>query len=219
VTTDQPFLTVLPPGADDLAEKDRQTFDAICAEIEAIGSVREAREKSEKATGRVSALKQGHVAMNRHGKELFEHVTVTRDKLDAALVEQYAGSGEPVDVAPLLADLTAAQGEREALMRALARLVERLSPLAEIARLKAEADLFMGRSDHLKRIASERIAKTAELLREAAAFESGVVLDLRGSLSGYIQAAAESLTIRSVEAAGQAIEQERVYRRMNAPTL
>ncbi|MGA2115438.1 MAG: hypothetical protein ABSH56_11900 [Bryobacteraceae bacterium] len=212
----EPFLTVLPPDPTALAEKDQVTFAAICAEVEAVDSVREAREKNETTTDRVVKLKHAHSLMNARCAALFEHIAAVRDKLDTGLVDQYAGGGAPVDAAALILDLTAAQGERDALMRALARLVQHVTPLATIAQMKAEAALFSGRADQLKRIANDRIARTAELLRGAAEFESGLTIDTRSTLSGFILGYAEELAARSNELSLAVIEQQRIYQRMNA---
>lgn len=214
----EPFLTVLPPDPCGLAEKDKQTFAAICAEVEAIDSVREASEKCGAATDRVAKLRGAHVQMNARGKALFEHTAALRDRLDAALVDEYAGGEAPVDAAALILELTAAEGERAAVLRALARLVEHVTPLASITQLKAESALLQGRADELKRIANERIAHTAELLRGAAEFESGLTLNVRSTLTGLILGYAEELAARSNELAVAVIEQERAYQRTNAST-
>lgn len=104
-------------------------------------------------------------------------------------------------------------------MRALARLAQHVTPLAEIAQLQGEADLYKLRSEELKRAAEERKVRTAELLREAAEFESGLTLDVRSTLTGFLLSYADSLLGRSVEASIAARQQETAYRRMNAPTL
>jgi hypothetical protein len=219
MTITEPFLTILPADADALAEKDQATYQAILNEVETVTSVQEAREKHEAACDRVAKLKAAHLAMNRRGKELFDRVSVAQAALETGLVEQYADSGAPVDAAGLFADYTVAQGERDAVMCGLARLMEHVKPLAEIAQLKAEATLFMGRADQLKRIVQERISKTVELMRGAAEFESGIVMDTRSTISGQLLAYAEALQGRSVEAALAANEQERAYNRANAPKL
>ena len=216
---DDCFLTVLPPEPGGLAEKDRATFDAIVVAVEAIPSVRDAREKFDAATDRSAKLKTAFFAMNKRGKVLTENLTVARAALEDGLIEQYAGSGAPVDGARLFTAFNVAAGEREALMRALARLAQHVTPLAEIAQLQGEADLYKLRSEELRRAAEERKVRTAELLREAAEFESGLTLDVRSTLTGFLLSYADSLLGRSVEASIAARQQETAYRRMNALEL
>jgi hypothetical protein len=215
VAPEQAFLTVLPGEPEGLGEKNAAEFKAICEEVERIAAVQEAREKYEAATDRVAKLKTANIQMNKRGKELFERIAVAKEKLESGLVEYYASGGNPVDAAELFNDVMVSEGERGAIMRGLTRLGTHLAPLAAVAQLRAEADLLTGRADQLKRVANERIAKTAELLRAAAEFESGLTIDTRKSLSGVILAYAESLASRSVEASAAAFEQERLYRRLN----
>ena len=216
---DEPFLTVLPPEVDSLAEKDAATFRDILETCEATPAVTEAREAYEAASARVSKLHAAHGAMNRRGTELFDAVVAAKDALEGGLIEQFAESGKPVDASALFTRYIVAQGERDALIRALARLAEHVTPLAEIANLRAEAAVFMARAAHLKGIVEDRIKKTAELMREAAEFEGGLVMDTRSTLSGQLQAFAETLEGRSVQAACTADSRQFTYNRMYAPVL
>ena len=213
--TGSPFLSVFPPDIAGLAEKDQAAFDAICAEVEAIDSVRTAREAHAAASARVAALNTADRAMNKRAKELFDIATKTRLSLETGLIDFFADGGDPVDSAGLFAGYATAQAERDGLMKAVARLVEHVRPLAEIAQLRAEAGVFMDRATQLKRIAEERVRKTSELLREVSGFENGLTVDLRSTLTGRIQAYAEALEGRSVEAAVAANGQERTYERLH----
>jgi hypothetical protein len=204
---------------DTLAEKDQQTFQDLMEACEATTEVTAAREAHEAASARVSKLHAAHGAMNRRGGDLHEAVVAAKDALEGGLIEQYAESGRPVDASALFTKYAVAQGERDALMRALSRLAEHATPLAEIADLRAEAAVFKARAEHLKRVAEERIQKTAELMREAAEFESGLVMDTRSTLTGQLFAFAETLAGRSVQAACTANDRQFTYNRMYAPVL
>lgn len=215
----EPFLTILPPNVDTLAEKDQQTFQDLMEACEATAEVTAAREAYEAASARVSKLHAAHGAMNRRGGDLHQAVVAAKDALEGGLIEEYAESGKPVDASALFTKYTVAQGERDALMRALQRLAEHATPLAEIADLRAEAAVFRARASHLKRIAEDRIQKTAELMREAAEFESGLVMDTRSTLTGQLFAFAETLAGRSAQAAGTALDRQLQYDRLHRPVL
>jgi len=211
----QPWhLTIMPPDIGALAEKDQATFQKVCEDVEQIASVREAREKHETAVDRLAKLQAAYFQINKRGKALGDRVTAARAALEDGIIESYIG-GESVDAAALFMEFTAAQGESGALTRALERLCMHVTPLAEIARLKAEADLLTARGAELKRIATERITKTAEMLRDAAEFESGLTIDTRSTLTGKIMDYAASLVGQGARSASQAQEQEIAYRRAN----
>jgi|SRR5579884_2289446 len=205
-------LTVLPPDMEGLDERNRKLFETALADVEGIDSVQSAREAFEAATDRDARLRAAQLKMYSRGRELVEVVGAANRALEAGLIEQFAASGAPVDSSGLFRDLLVAEAESGALTRAIEVLVQREIPLANIAKLRAESALFKARAQQFDRIADERIAKTAELLREAAEYEAGLAIDTRTTLSGAIRAYARMLENQGTNLHFEAERAEQQYR-------
>jgi|GEM_PF-6483545 len=85
------------------------------------------------------------------------------------------------------------EAEHRLLTRANRRLIERLTPAAEIEGLRASARHLLAQASALRAEAQRRIARTAELMAEAAEFEGRLEFDPAQTLSGALIAHAEEL--------------------------
>lgn len=205
-------LTVLPPDMEGLDERNRKLFEKALADVEEAESVQSARETFESVADRDAKLRAAQLKMYQRGKELVEAVGTANRVLEAGLIEQFANSGTPVDSSGLFRDLLVAEAESGALTRIIKILVQREIPLANIAKLRSESDLCKARAQQFDRIADERQAKTAELLREAAEYEAGLAIDTRTTLSGCIRAYARMLENQATELHFEAERAEQQYR-------
>ncbi len=95
--------------------------------------------------------------------------------------------------------------------RALERLVEHLTPLAQIAKLRAEAHALVARGRALERIAHERAEKVLSQLREAVSEEMVLPVDMSKGVAGALLARAGAIKRRAVEVSANADRLEAWY--------
>src|SRR5262249_37613205 len=110
-----------------------------------------------------------------------------------------------------LADVAALEQQDRLASRALERLVEHLTPLAEIAQLRTEAHALAARGRALDRIAHERAEKVLSQLRDPGSEEMGPPVDLSKGVAGALLAHAGEMKRRSIELSANADRLEQWY--------
>jgi hypothetical protein len=157
----------------------------ILERVDAVETVSAATAQLERARDRAAVLKQAQVRLMRQMQELGRDLaTVGRAAEDAVI------SGE---TQPDLATLAQRETEHRLISRAHQRLVERLLPEADIDELLANASQLAARAKAIREEAEARIAKTAQLMAEAAEFEGHIAFDPANTLSGALLAHAVEL--------------------------
>jgi hypothetical protein len=93
----------------------------------------------------------------------------------------------------------------------LERLVEHLTPLAQIAQLRAEAHALATRGRALERIAHERAEKVLSQIREAVSEEMVLPVDMSKGVAGALLSRAGQIKRRGIEISVNADRLEQWY--------
>ena len=208
-----PNVSILPADGEAASAATIQRFDEVLAAVERSGAVTKTRREFETSRKRHAVLRSAQNALNRHSKELFDRVIAARREVEDGLLAQFTGEGPEVQARGLIQALLLEQAESSAVCSVLERTVEHLIPCANITQLETESRLLFARAVEVMRIADERFEKTAELLRGATEYESGIAIDIRSTFSGSLLSYAEQLKLQSVNRAREAEEQKRQYGR------
>jgi hypothetical protein len=156
----------------------------------AAAPVAEARAQREVCERRRDQLRQSRRDLVERAKALAEENTRAAGRLDDALIEGQRLTATQLDNHVRL------ESEHRAIIRANGRLVERLLPCTEIELLELLAAEVFTHARELRRVAAERIEKTARLLAQAAEYEGEIAFDPRNTISGLLTAEAEQLERR-----------------------
>jgi hypothetical protein len=138
-------------------------------------------------------------------EQMARSVETTLDQLIAS-----AATGAKPDFAQ--AAKTAGWELRDRLIsRALQRLVEHLTPLAEIRKLRAESHALLTRAKGIEGLAHQRAEKLLEQLRDAVSDEVVLPVDLSKGVSGALLSQAAELKRRALESSANADRLEAWY--------
>lgn len=156
----------------------------ILERVETSEPVAQAASRREKAVDRTAFLKHAQVRLMRDMQDLGRRLAECGRAAEDAVI-----GGEKAD----LATLAKQEMEHRLVSRANQRIVERLLPEADIEELLANANLLASRAKAIRAEAESRIAKTAQLMAEAAEFEGHIAFDPANTLSGALLAHAAEL--------------------------
>jgi hypothetical protein len=204
-----PVVTIAPPGepgANDIEQK----LKAVETEAGKAETVAAARRTYDSAAARRTHLERVRDALNRHVAKINGSLKRADGEIEAALIGQYLEGGGVADIGGIVDLMLHNQAERKAALSVIERIVEDRLPAALAAELQLRGDWLWVLAEELSRIAHERFEKTADMLRGATEFESGLCVDIRSTFSGVILARAESLRdeSRTVQANGKEIERK-----------
>lgn len=185
-----------------LAEDLQQRVEAAVRQAEEAPAMMEAAEAARQAGRHLASLQKAERALNRFAKETGEKLAATREAaLDAVI--QSAVTADKLDF-KALSTLAALENQSRQASRAIERLVERLLPLAQWARLREESHAAATRARVLEGIAQERAERVLEQLREAVGEEMVLPVDLSKGVSGALLAQATELKTRAVQLSANA---------------
>jgi hypothetical protein len=168
---------------------------------EAAGRQREAETSLDRLQGATRAL-------NQEARTLGENLAAAMEKSVEGLI-QTAAAGKP-DFGKSR-EVGALEHNGRMVSRALERLVEHLSPLAEIGKLRTEAHALAARGRALERIAHDRAEKVLSQLREAVSEEMVLPVDMSKGVAGALLGRAAEMKRRAVEVSGRADQLEQWY--------
>lgn len=188
----------------DLEKRVEEAFEQAAKQPE----VAEAAGLQDAAEARLERLKAAARTLNRQAKALREEIAAATEKTLEGLIQSAAEGRPDFGKSPGVAALE--QRDRLA-SRALERLVEHLTPLAEIEKLRAEAHALAARGRALERVANERAEKVLRKLREAVSEEMVLPVDMSKGVAGALLARAGEMKRRSVEISGNADRLEQWY--------
>jgi hypothetical protein len=185
-------------------------FESIQSGVAALPVVVAAREAFVAAEEHARKLNAALLSMNARARHLAEIISTTAGTMESDIVESFMETGGITDGGSVTARLSAAEGERAALSRAIRRVNEIEIPSASMSRETAEGFWHRTSADQFERIAQERTRKTFELMREAAEFEHGIAFDVASTLSGALQRHADSLSAMAARCSDAVSELQRV---------
>jgi len=187
----------------------RQKVDEVVAEIESRSDVAEAIEELRRADERLQRLKNAERSLNERGRELSDRLAAVAERLLESFVESAADGVEPAP--QQLAEMADLERAHRLTTRAIQRAVEHLIPKAEIALLRADANMRITKADALKETAERRARKMVELLRGAVAEEVVVPVDTSKSVSGELVQRANELEAQAMASLSRADGLEKLY--------
>ena len=157
----------------------------------------------------LSRLQTGARVLNAQAKELREHIASASAKTLDKLIESAAAEGK-LDYATA-ANLAGLEHRDRLVGRAVERVVERLTPLAQMAQLRAEAHAFMAQAKAMEGMAQQRAEKLLGQLREAVSEEVVLPIDMSKGVAGALLTQAAELKRRALEASVNADRIEKAY--------
>ena len=202
----QPVEVRVFSSDDELNQAMQTKLDAAYEEILASAPVAQAYESYEAARENVEALKKAQARLTGRGRELFDKMGAICESIERALIESET-AGPPAN----LKALDALEGEHRAVLRANGRIIERLLPQAEIAELARAAEHLSAKAQAVREAAAQRIARTAQMMAEAAEYEGGIVFDSMNTLSGEMQRQASEFERQAENYRNWAREREEQY--------
>ena len=208
-----PVVKLETPDAEDAVALQARISEAA-AEVDKAAAVIEASRVHNQKLAEHAKFLRAHNGLNRRAAELLGLIQGAESNLEAGLVGQFVENGRAVDVAGLVDTVLHAQAEHKTVIRVLQTLVEDRIPVAHVATLGTEADLLRARAAEFERLAHERFAKTTQLLREAATYESGLAVDIRSTFSGRLLDVASDLFLTARQRTDEAKEKEKQHLRL-----
>jgi len=197
-----------------LAEDLQNRLDEALALAVAQPHVVKAEEEYQTAESSLRALQQATRSLNAQVKELREQMAAASGKALDKLIESMALSGGKPDYARL-GDLAGIEQRTHLANKAIERLVEHLTPLALIARLRAEAHAHMVRARAIEAAAQQRAERVLTQLRDAVSDEIVLPVDLSKGVAGALMNHAAELKRLAREAAENAERIEKTYMETN----
>jgi hypothetical protein len=209
ITATPTLEAVATPDERRLASDLQERVDEALRQAAQRPDVAEAEAAHRAAEASVRDLQTAARTLNEHARELREQASQAAAGALGKLIESAALGGKPdYSQAPKLAALE----QRERLTgRALERVVEHLTPLAQIARLRAESHALLTRARAMEQIAQERAEKVLNELRQAVADEVVLPVDMSKGVAGALLTQAAALKRLAVDAAMNADQMERAY--------
>jgi hypothetical protein len=180
-----------------LVEDLQERVAAAVQQAEEASEELEAAETQRAAEQHLASLQKAERALNRFAKETGEKLAAMRAEALDALI-QSAANAEKLDFKALSVLATLENQSRQA-SRAIERLVERLIPLAQWARLHEESHTAITRARALEGIAQERAERVLDQLREAVGEEMVLPVDLSKGVLGALLAQAAELKNRALQ--------------------
>jgi len=191
--------------AEDLQKRLEEAVEQAVAkpEVDAASAAYAAAEST------LRGLQQATRALNAHVKELREQMAAASAKALDKLIESASGGAKP-DFSRL-ADLTALEQKEKLANKAIERLVEHLTPLALVARLRAESESHLVRAKALEAAAQQRAERVLGQLRDAVSDEIVLPVDMSKGVAGALMNNAAELQRLAREAAENAARIEKTY--------
>jgi len=196
--------------AADLQSRLEDALDLALAPAE----VAKASEEYQAAESSFRALQLASRSLNAQVKELREQRAAALGKAIDKLIESMAGIAPKPDYARLQ-DLAAIEQKEKLANKAIERLVEHLTPLALIARLRAESRAHDVRARAIEAAAQQRAERVLHQLRDAVSDEIVLPVDLSKGVAGALMNHAAELKRLGREAADNAERIERSYLETN----
>jgi hypothetical protein len=205
-----PTLQVVASGderrlVDDLQNK----IDEALQLVEQSPEVLKAKTALDTAAQQVARFKTAERTLNQWAKDLGERISAAREKALDGLVEA-AGSGDKPDFKPAT-EVAALENRSRHTTKTIERLVERLIPLAEIAKLREESHAALTRAKALERIAEERARRIIEHLHGAVSEEIVLPVDFSKGVSGALLAYATEYKAQAVQLSERADQMEKAF--------
>ena len=185
-----------------LVEDLQERAEAAARQAEEAPAVIEAAKAQYNAEQYLARLQQAERALNRFAKETGEKLAATRETVLDMLI-QSAALTDKLDFKAVGA-LSLLENQNRQTSNAIERLVERLLPLAQWARLSEESHAAVTRARALEAIAQERAERVLEQLREAVGEEMVLPVDLSKGVSGALLAQAAELKYRALQLSANA---------------
>jgi hypothetical protein len=185
-----------------LVEDLQERAEAAARQAEESPAVIEAAKAQYNAEQHLANLQKAERALNRFAKETGEKLAVTRESALDTLI-QSAAHADKLDFKALGA-LSLLENQSRQTSRAIERLVERLLPLAQWARLCEESHAALARARALEDIAQERAERVLDQMREAVGEEMVLPVDLSKGVSGALLAQAAELKHRALQLSANA---------------
>jgi hypothetical protein len=175
--------------------------------------VRQAVLEHQATDAAVQKLQSAAQVLNAASKELRSQMGTARGRAWDRLIDSAAESGKP-DFAQ--ATQLASVEHRERLTgQAIEHLVEHLTPVAQVARLRAESHALLTRAKAMERMAQQRAERILEQLHTAVSDEVVLPVDMSKGVAGALLAHATGLRRRAIEAAANADQLETWYMQRN----
>lgn len=170
--------------------------------------VAEAMEAHRSAEAVVEKLQTASRVLNDQARHLRDQISVAADKTLDKLISS-AGSGK-LDFAQA-ANLASLEHRERLISRALERVVEHLTPLAQVARARAESHALMAHARAIEAAAQQRAEKVLGQLRDAVSDEVVLPIDMSKGVAGALLTHAAGLKRRAMETSGHADQIENSY--------
>ncbi|HXP83497.1 MAG TPA: hypothetical protein VN841_02180 [Bryobacteraceae bacterium] len=188
----------------DLEKRVEEAFGQADSQPEVV----EAAGLNQTAEAHLAELHAAARTLNQHAKALNEEIAAaTEGALDALI--QSAAQGKP-DFGKSR-DVAALEQKNRLASSALERLVEHLTPLAQIGQLRAKAHALATRGRALERIAHERAEKVLSRMREAVSEEMVLPVDMSKGVAGAVLSRAGQIKRRAIEISVNADRLEQWY--------
>jgi hypothetical protein len=192
--------------AEDLKKRLEEALDQAVKDPE----VASAAAEYQAAESALRALQGAARGLNVHVKELREQVAAASAKALDKLIQSATVAGSKLDYAKL-ADLAALEQREKLAAKAIERLIEHLTPLALVARLRAEAHAHAVRARAIEGAAQQRAERVLSQLRDAVSDEIVLPVDFSKGVSGALMSNAAELKRLAREAAENAARIEKTY--------
>jgi hypothetical protein len=208
--TATPTLQAVTTADEQLLVSDLQSrVDEAITQAEQHPEVAEALAAQLEAETELKRLQTASHSLNAQARELRAQVAQATGKAISKLIGAASAAARP-DYAPVTQLLTIEHRERVT-GRAIERVVEHLSPLALIGRLRADAHAYLTRAKAIEAAAQQRAERILGQLREAVSDEVVLPVDFSKGVAGALLTHASELRRLAGEASKNAHEIERSY--------
>jgi len=195
--------------AEDLQKRLAEAVEEAVAQPD----VGKADEEYQAAETTFREFQQAARALNAHAKELREQIASSSGQVLEKLIGAAACGAKPEY--GRLADLGALEQREKLAAKAIERVVEHLTPLALVARLRAESHAHLMRARALEAAAQQRAERVLSQLRDAVSDEIVLPVDLSKGVAGALMNHAAELKRLAREAAENAARIEKTYMETN----
>jgi hypothetical protein len=161
------------------------------------------------AEATVKKLQTAARVLNETAKDLRQQVAAAQARAVDKLVDSAAENGKP-DYAQSTQLATLEYRERLT-ARALERLVEQLTPVAQMARLRTESHSLLARARAIEQAAQLRAERILDQIRDAVSDEIVLPVDLSKGVAGALLTHAVGLKGLAVQASTNADQLEKWY--------
>jgi signal transduction histidine kinase len=212
--TETPTLqAVKTPDDGELVQDLHDRVEEAILEAESEADVKEAVEAQRAAGITVERLHTAARVLNETSKQLRAQTGAAAGKALDKLIDSASSGGRP-DFEKAAA--VAALEHRERLTsKAIERVVEHLTPIAQIARLRAAAHSLETRARAIEQAAQRRAERVLGQLREAVSDEVVLPVDMSKGVAGALVARAVELRRGALEASKNAGQLETWYMERN----